>query len=46
MANGMTFNDISAILKEINKASTGQELTSPILNTADFVSVAQATRSE
>ena len=43
MANGMTFNDISAILKEINKASTGQELTQPILNTADFVSVAQAT---
>lgn len=43
MANGMTFNDISAILAEINKASTGQELTSPIINTADFVSVAQAT---
>lgn len=43
MANGMTFTDISAILAEINKASTGQELTSPIINTADFVSVAQAT---
>lgn len=43
MSNGMTFTDISAILAEINKASTGQELTSPIINTADFVSVAQAT---
>lgn len=43
MANGMSFTDISAILAEINKASTGQELTSPIINTADFVSVAQAT---
>lgn len=43
MANGMTFTDIAAILAEINKASTGQELTSPIINTADFVSVAQAT---
>ena len=39
----MTFTDIAAILAEINKASTGQELTSPIINTADFVSVAQAT---
>lgn len=43
MSNGMTFTDISAILAEINKASTGQERTSPIINTADFVSVAQAT---
>lgn len=43
MSTGMTFADISAILAEINKASTGQELTSPIISTADFVSVAQAT---
>ena len=43
MPTGMTFTDISAILAEINKAATGQELTSPIINTADFVSVATAT---
>lgn len=43
MPTGMTFTDISAILASINKAATGQELDSPIINTADFVSVATAT---
>lgn len=43
MPTGMTFTDISAILAAINKAATGQELDSPIINTADFVSVATAT---
>ena len=43
MPTGMTFTDISAILAAINKAATGQELDSPIIKTADFVSVATAT---
>ena len=43
MPVGMTFQDISAVLAEINKAATGQEPTSDIINTASFVSVAEAT---
>lgn len=43
MAVGMTFQDISAVLAEINKAATGQEPTSDIINTSSFVSVAEAT---
>lgn len=43
MPLGMTFADISALLAQINKAATGQELSSPIISTADFVSVANAT---
>jgi hypothetical protein len=39
----MDFADIAAILTEINKMATGQEPTSPIVNTSSFVSVAQAT---
>ena len=43
MPVGMTFQDISAVLTEINKAATGQEPTSEIINTSSFVSVAEAT---
>ena len=43
MAVGMTFQDISAVLAEINKAATGQDPTSDIINTSSFVSVAEAT---
>lgn len=44
MPVGMTFQDISAVLAEINKAATGQEPTSDIIDTSSFVSVAEATR--
>ena len=44
MPVGMTFQDISAVLAEINKAATGQEPTSEIIDTSSFVSVAEATR--
>lgn len=44
MAVGMTFQDISAVLAEINKAATGQDPTSDIIDTSSFVSVAEATR--
>lgn len=43
MAVGMTFQDISAVLAEINKAATGQEPTSDIIDTTTFVTVAEAT---
>ena len=43
MAVGMTFQDISAVLAEINKAATGREPTSDIIDTSSFVSVAEAT---
>ena len=43
MAVGMTFQDISAVLAEINKAATGQGPTSEIIDTSSFVSVAEAT---
>ena len=43
MPIGMTFNDISAVLTEINKAATGQETTSDVIDTSSFVSVAEAT---
>ena len=43
MPLGMSFADIAAILTEINKMATGQEPTSPIVDTSSFVSVAQAT---
>ena len=43
MPVGMTFTDISAVLGEINKAATGQEPTSEIVDTSSFVSVAEAT---
>lgn len=43
MQLGMNFADIAAILTEINKLATGQEPTSPIVDTSSFVSVAQAT---
>lgn len=43
MPLGMSFADIAAILTDINKMATGQEPTSPIVNTSSFVSVAQAT---
>ena len=43
MAVGMTFQDISAVLAEINKAATGQDPTSDIIDTSSFVSVAEAT---
>ena len=39
----MEFADIAAILTEINKIATGQEPTSPIVDTSSFVSVAQYT---
>lgn len=42
MAVGMTFQDISAVLAAINKAATGQEPTSDIIDTSSFVSVAEA----
>lgn len=44
MPLGMDFADISAILTEINKIATGQESTTPIVDTSTFTSVAQATR--
>lgn len=43
MPLGMDFADISAILTEINKIATGQESTTPIVDTSTFTSVAQAT---
>lgn len=43
MPVGMTFSDISAVLTEINKLATGNEATSQIVKTSDFVSVAEAT---
>lgn len=43
MPLGMDFADIAAILTEINKMATGQELSSPVVDTSSFVSVAQAT---
>ena len=43
MPVGMTFADISTVLAEINKAATGQEPTSDIIDTSSFVSVAEAT---
>ena len=43
MPIGMTFADISAVLTEINKAATGQETTSDVIDTSSFVSVAEAT---
>lgn len=43
MPIGMSFQDISAILAAINKAATGQD-TVEIINTASFVSVAEAVR--
>lgn len=43
MPLGMDFADISAILTEINKLATGQESTTPIVDTSTFTSVAQAT---
>lgn len=42
MPVGMTFQDISAVLAEINKAATGQEPTSEIIDTSSFISVAEA----
>lgn len=43
MPIGMTFQDISGVLSEINKLATGQESTSEIVDTSSFVSVAEAT---
>ena len=43
MPIGMTFQDISSVLSEINKLATGQEPTSEIIDTSSFVSVAEAT---
>lgn len=43
MPLGMDFADISAILTEINKIATGQDSTTPIVDTSTFTSVAQAT---
>ena len=43
MPIGMTFQDISAVLAEINRAATGQELNSEIIDTSSFVSVAEIT---
>lgn len=43
MPIGMTFQDISGVLSEINKLATGQDATSEIVNTSSFVSVAEAT---
>lgn len=43
MPLGMDFADISAILTEINKIATGQQSTTPIVDTSTFTSVAQAT---
>lgn len=42
MPLGMDFADISAILTEINKLATGQESSTPIVDTSTFTSVAQA----
>lgn len=41
MPLGMDFQDIAAILTEINKVATGQTPTTPIVDTSSFVSVAQ-----
>ena len=41
MPVGMTFQDISTVLTEINKLATGQEPTSEIVDTSSFVSVAE-----
>ena len=43
MPIGMTFQDISGVLSEINKLATGQAATSEIVDTSSFVSVAEAT---
>ena len=43
MAVGMTFQDISAVLAEINRAATGLESGNDIIDTSSFVSVAEAT---
>lgn len=43
MPVGMEFKDIASILTEINKIATGQEPTTPIVDTSSFVSVAQYT---
>lgn len=43
MPVGMTFQDISAVLAEINKAATGQNPNIDIIDTSSFVSVAEAT---
>ena len=43
MPIGMTFQDISGVLSEINKLATGREATSEIVDTSSFVSVAEAT---
>ena len=43
MPIGMTFQDISAVLAEINKLATGQESETEIVDTSTFVSVAEAT---
>lgn len=43
MPAGMEFKDIASILTEINKIATGQEPTTPIVDTSSFVSVAQYT---
>lgn len=43
MPAGMDFTDIAAILTAINKIATGQDLSSPIVDTSSFVSVAQYT---
>lgn len=43
MPLGMNFTDIATILTEINKVATGQEPTSPIVDTSSFVSAAQVT---
>lgn len=43
MPLGLDFTDISEILTEINKIATGQESSTPIVDTSTFTSVAQAT---
>lgn len=43
MPLGMGFADICAILTEINKLASGQETSTPIVDTSTFTSVAQAT---
>lgn len=43
MPVGLTFQNISAVLAEINRAATGQQPTSEIIDTSSFVSVAEAT---
>ena len=42
MAIGMTFQDISAVLSEINRAATGLAPPGDIIDTSSFVSVAEA----